>query len=76
MRSHHDRAVMLRDFDGRFGWLYNAKQVADFEGISLDECFEKDVTSFLNYLIYLKAYSSHQEKTNEECQEYQRIRLS
>ena len=49
-------------FDGRFGWLYNAKQVADFEGISLDECFEKDVTSFLNYLIYLKAYSSHQEK--------------
>ena len=52
----------VQDFDGRFGWLYNAKQVADFEGISLDECFEKDVTSFLNYLIYLKAYSSHQEK--------------
>ena len=54
-------------FDDRFGWIYNAKQVADFENITLDECFDKDVTSFLNYLIYLKNYNNHTNKLNEDA---------
>ena len=52
----------VNDCDSRFAWPIKAKQVADFEGKTLDECFKKDTRSFLNYLIYLKAYGSHQEK--------------
>ena len=54
-------------FTERFGWIYNAKQVADFEGISLWECFEKDTLSFLNHLVYLKEYGEYQLKLNKNA---------
>lgn len=54
-------------FDDRFGWIYNAKQVADFENITLDDCYKKDVVSFLNYLVYLKNYNIHIEKLNKNA---------
>lgn len=56
-------------FIERFGWIYNAKQVADFEGISLDESYEKDVISFFNNLIYLKEYGIYQEKLNKNARD-------
>ena len=55
------------DFNTRFGWIYNAKQVADFENISLWEFWEKDVMSFLNHLLYLNNYNSHMSKINKNA---------
>ena len=54
-------------FNERFGWLYNAKQVADFEGISLWEFWDKDVMSFLNHLVYLRNYNAHMEKLSKDA---------
>jgi len=50
------------DFGKRFGWIFNAKKAADFENITLDECYELGVVQFLNDLIYLKEYESHERR--------------
>lgn len=42
-------------FTARFGWIFNAKQVADFEGVPLDYVYDKlPVMQFLNDISYLK----------------------
>lgn len=38
-----------------YGWLYNAKLVADFEGVPLDSVFDFKIIRFLNDLGYIKA---------------------
>lgn len=42
-------------FIEQYGWLYSAKQVADYEGIPLDKAYELPVIQALNDLSYLKA---------------------
>jgi hypothetical protein len=42
------------EFDRSYGWIYNCKMVAEFEGISLNEAWELPVLQFLNDLSYLK----------------------
>lgn len=42
------------NFTENFGWIYNAKQVSEFEGIPLDSVYELSVIHFLNDLLYLK----------------------
>jgi len=42
-------------FIERYGWLYSAKQVADYEGIPLDKAYDLPVIQALNDLSYLKA---------------------
>lgn len=51
-------------FNERFGWMYAAKRVSDFEGISLWECYERDTMSFLNHMVYLNEFDKHQSKLN------------
>lgn len=41
-------------FSKIWGWIYNGKQVAEFENISLEEVWELPVNQFLNDLSYLK----------------------
>ena len=50
------------EFAKHFGWLYNAKMVADFEGIPLQSVWDLKVLHFLNDLLYLKL---KQDKENE-----------
>jgi len=42
-----------------YGWIYQTKLVADFEGITLDQAFNLPVINFLNDLAYLKAKMEH-----------------
>ena len=55
-------------FQKRYGWINNAKEVADYERISLYECFEKDTMSFLNMLSLLKAKG---EKEKADMKKYE-----
>ena len=41
-------------FTKYFGWLYNAKMVADFENIKVSEVWDLGVIQFLNDLTYIK----------------------
>lgn len=42
-------------FNRRYGWIYSASQVAEYERITLDEAYGLPVTQAFNDLIYLKA---------------------
>ena len=42
-------------FVEKYGWLFSAKQVADYEGIPLDKVYDLPVIQALNDLSYLKA---------------------
>ena len=46
-------------FMQHYGWIYQAKLVADFEGIPLDKAFDLPTINFLNDLAYLKAKIEH-----------------
>jgi hypothetical protein len=41
-------------FTSNFGWIYNAKMVSEFEGISVDDATDLPVLQFLNDLNYIK----------------------
>ena len=52
-------AAVREKFNERFGWIYNVKRIADFEGVSMKEAWEIPVRQALNTLSYLKAYDSY-----------------
>lgn len=45
----------ISDFDKYYGWIYNTKQVAEFEGVNLEQAFDLNIMQALNDLCYLKA---------------------
>jgi hypothetical protein len=48
-------ATIEENFASNWGWIYNAKEVATFEGIPLDQVYDLPVIQFLNDLSYLKS---------------------
>jgi hypothetical protein len=46
--------TLSKEFGRSFGWLYNAKMVSEFEGISIEEVWKIPTIQFLNDLSYLK----------------------
>ena len=48
-------ATIEESFASNWGWVFNAKQVSEFEGIPLDEVYNLSVIQFLNDLSYLKS---------------------
>ena len=48
-------ATIEENFANNWGWIYNAKEVAEFEGIPLDKVYDLPVIQFLNDLSYLKS---------------------
>lgn len=48
------------EFQQSFGWLFNAKMVAEFEGIPISEVWDLTAVNFLNDLLYLKKYGEVQ----------------
>lgn len=48
------------DFNVRYGWIYSAKKVAEFEGIPLEKAFDLPVIQAFNDLSYLKALTQYE----------------
>jgi hypothetical protein len=66
-----DDRVSSRDdtpgFMRQYGWIYQAKLVADHEKISLEQSFELSTINFLNDLSYIKGkaeYDKEQSRKN------------
>lgn len=56
-------------FNKRYGWIYSASQVAEYERITNEEAFELSVRQALNDLAYLKAkgkYEAEQLRKNNK----------
>jgi len=47
-------STLGKEFSKNFGWLYNAKMVSEFEGVSIDDVWKISTIQFLNDLSYLK----------------------
>lgn len=47
-------------FNKRYGWIYSASQVAEYERITLDETFGLPIRQALNDLTYLKAKAKYE----------------
>lgn len=52
-------------FIEQYGWIYSAKQIAEHEGISLDQAFELPILQAFNTLAYLKSFQSYQKYINK-----------
>jgi len=51
-------------FIEQYGWIYSAKQVAEFEEITLEQAYKLPIIQALNDLAYLKAQQQYQKKIN------------
>jgi hypothetical protein len=52
-------------FNDRYGWIYSAKKVADFENISLEQAFDLPVRQAFNDLAYLKELNNYEYELNK-----------
>jgi hypothetical protein len=52
-------------FVDQYGWFFSAKQVAEYEGITLAQAFDLPIIQALNDLSYLKAFQSYQKHINK-----------
>lgn len=46
----------------QYGWIFSAKQVADYEGIKLNDAYDMNVINALNDLAYLKSFNDYKEE--------------
>jgi len=51
-------------FNEQYGWIYSAKKVADFEGITLDQAYDLPIIQAFNDLAYLKAHQEYESEIN------------
>lgn len=49
-------------FTKRYGWMYNTREIADYECITVDQAYELPVIHALNVLAYLKAKRQHEKE--------------
>ena len=56
----HNGDAQADGFNKRYGWIYSASQVAEYERITLDEAYGLPVCQAFNDLAYLKAKSSYE----------------
>jgi hypothetical protein len=52
--------VQTNPFNKRYGWIYSASQVADYERITLTQAFKLPIRQAFNDLAYLKALDKYQ----------------
>jgi hypothetical protein len=52
-------------FIERYGWIFSAKQVAEFNGISINNAYELPILQALNDLSYLKSKQDYESKMNK-----------
>jgi len=56
-------------FNDRYGWIYSAKKVAEFEGVTLEKAFDLPVIQAFNDLAYLKALSQYEMELQKRQQD-------
>ena len=52
-------------FIEQYGWIYSAREVAQYEGIKLDEAYDLPIIQAFNALAYLKSEQSYQKYLNK-----------
>ncbi|CAB4153174.1 hypothetical protein UFOVP617_55, partial [uncultured Caudovirales phage] len=61
--SEHDEVSgreTVHPFMRNYGWIYQAKLVAEHEGIRLEQVYSLKTIQFLNDLAYLKSKAEHE----------------
>jgi hypothetical protein len=53
-------SAQVNQFNKRYGWIYSASQVAEYERITLDQAFALPIRRALNDLAYLKAKAKYE----------------
>jgi len=53
------------EFISKFGWFFSAKQIAEHEGIKLEDAYNLPIIQALNDLAYLKSEQSYKNKKNK-----------
>lgn len=62
---------LTNGFNDKYGWIYSAKKVAEFEGLTLEQAFELPIIQALNDLSYLKALQEYEnEISKRQLKEY------
>ena len=62
-----DVKVQEDKFNKRYGWIYSASRVAEYERITLEQAFALPIRNALNDLVYLKAKDKYeQEQLNKK----------
>ena len=52
-------------FIEQYGWIYSAREVAQYEGIKLDDAYNLSIIQAFNALAYLKSEQSYQKYLNK-----------
>lgn len=52
-------------FIEQYGWIFSAKQIADHNGITLDQAYELPILQAFNDLAYLKSHQSYMKKISK-----------
>jgi hypothetical protein len=52
-------------FNAKYGWIYSAKKIADFENITLEQSFDLPITQAFNDLSYLKEYQNYENEISK-----------
>lgn len=55
----------VNKFNERYGWIYSAKKVADFENVTLEAAFDLPVRQAFNDLAYLKELNAYEYEINK-----------
>jgi hypothetical protein len=66
-RDEDDGREVGSQFMKYFGWIYQAKLVAEHEGIKLDEVYKMSTVSFLNDLSYLSSKNSYETELRKKA---------
>lgn len=54
------QSVSMSRFSERYGWIYSATQLAEYERIPLEEVYQMPLRQALNNLVYLKELAKYQ----------------
>lgn len=63
--EEEDLKPLSNSFNDQFGWIYSAKKIAEFEGITLDQAFDLPIIQAFNDLSYLKAHQEYESEINK-----------
>lgn len=55
-----DRPKKKHVFPERYGWMFSTKEVADYEGVKLNDAYEINIIQALNAMSYLKSKASYE----------------
>lgn len=60
-----EKALEVHPFIDQYGWIYSAKKVAEYEGITLEQAYNLPVVQAFNDLAYLKSEQDYLKQMNK-----------